>query len=141
MFFCSAIIFTKFRDMFRLSIKIDFLSLPINEKSTIYIFRHATVQCRFCPFPGCRTSKNVTRNEHFTLHLTRYYFAKKQQKINLSTFFRIQSNFFSREIDSLSQFMLIGYPITNLSILRFFFTNSIAIITKLNVNQNRSHWV
>lgn len=66
---------------------------------------------------------------------------KKQQKINLSTFFRIQSNFFSREIDSLSQFMLIGYPITNLSILRFFFTNSIAIITKLNVNQNRSHWV
>lgn len=140
MFFCSAVIFTKFRDMFRLSIKIDFLSLPINEKSTIYIFRHATVQCRFCPFPGCRTSKNVTRNEHITLHLTLYYFAKKQQKINLSIFFRIQSNFFFREIDSLSQFTLL--LLIYLS-KRFFFlqTHAIAIITKLNVNQNRSRWV
>lgn len=141
MFFCSAIIFTKFRDMFRLSIKIDFLSLPINEKSTIYIFRHATVQCRFCPFPGCRTSKNVTRNEHITLHLTLYYFAKKTTKDK--SFYLFQNSkqfFFFREIDFLSQFTLL--LLIYLS-KRFFFlqTHAIANITKLNVNQNRSHWV
>lgn len=141
MFFCSAIIFTKFRDMFRLSIKIDFLSLPINEKSTIYIFRHATVQCRFCPFPGCRTSKNVTRNEHFTLHLTRYYFAKKQQKIHLSTFFQNSKQifFFKKLIhNSRSQvLLLLIYQCKDF----FLQTHAIAIITKLNVNQNRNHWV
>lgn len=46
---------------------------------------------------------------------------KKQQKINLSTFFRIQRNFFFREIDSLSQLTLL--LLIYLS-KRFFFTNS-----------------
>lgn len=122
MFFCSAVIFTKFRDMFRLSIKIDFLSLPINEKSTIYIFRHATVQCRFCPFPGCRTSKNVTRNEHFTLHLTRYYFAKKTTKDkSFYLFLEFKANFFKKLIhNSRSQvLLLLIYQCKD-----FFFTNS-----------------
>lgn len=139
MFFCSAVIFTKFRDMFRLSIKIDFLSLPINEKSTIYIFRHATVQCRFCPFPGCRTLKNVTRNEHSTLHLTLYYFAKKTTKDKSFYLFQNSKQFFFREIDSLSQFTLL--LLIYLSKDFFLQTHAIAIITKLNVNQNRSHWV
>lgn len=143
MFFCSAVIFTKFRDMFRLSIKIDFLSLPINEKSTIYIFRHATVQCRFCPFPGCRTSKNVTRNEHFTLHLTLYYFAKKKTTKDKSFYlFQNSKQFFFEKLilyhNLRSQVLLL---LIYLSKDFFLQTHAIAIITKLNVNQNRSRWV